>query len=256
MFNRIMTFLYGVFCYVVFLASFFYAIGFIGNLGVPKSIDSGEQMSFLKALGINTALLGLFAAQHSIMARQWFKRAWSRIVPTPVERSTYVLFSSLALLLLFWKWEPMGGVVWNVENGVGRVALYSLYAAGWGIVLAATFLINHFDLFGLRQVWLHLIGRPYRQLEFRTPGLYRYVRHPLYVGWLLVFWSAPKMTIAHLVFAVATTGYILIAIQFEERDLIRFHAEYAEYRRRVPMLVPINATRQSEGTAKAGAQSA
>jgi len=256
MFNRIMTFLYGVFCYVVFLASFFYAIGFIGNLGVPKSIDSGEQMSFLKALGINTALLGLFAAQHSIMARQWFKRAWSRIVPTPVERSTYVLFSSLALLLLFWKWEPMGGVVWNVENGVGRVALYSLYAAGWAIVLAATFLINHFDLFGLRQVWLHLIGRPYRQLEFRTPGLYRYVRHPLYLGWLLVFWSAPKMTIAHLVFAVATTGYILIAIQFEERDLIRFHAEYAEYRRRVPMLVPINATRQSEGTAKAGAQSA
>ena len=174
MFNRIMTFLYGVFCYVVFLASFFYAIGFIGNLGVPKSIDSGEQMSFLKALGINAALLGLFAAQHSIMARQWFKRAWSRIVPTPVERSTYVLFSSLALLLLFWKWEPMGGVVWNVENGVGRVALYSLYAAGWAIVLAATFLINHFDLFGLRQVWLHLIGRPYRQLEFRTPGLYRY----------------------------------------------------------------------------------
>jgi len=256
MFNRIMTFLYGVFCYVVFLASFFYAIGFIGNLGVPKSIDSGEQMSFLKALGINAALLGLFAAQHSIMARQWFKRAWSRIVPTPVERSTYVLFSSLALLLLFWKWEPMGGVVWNVENGVGRVALYSLYAAGWAIVLAATFLINHFDLFGLRQVWLHLIGRPYRQLEFRTPGLYRYVRHPLYLGWLLVFWSAPKMTIAHLVFAVATTGYILIAIQFEERDLIRFHAEYAEYRRRVPMLVPINATRQSEGTAKAGAQSA
>ena len=256
MFNRIMTFLYGVFCYVVFLASFFYAIGFIGNLGVPKSIDSGEQMSFLKALGINTALLGLFAAQHSIMARQWFKRAWSRIVPTPVERSTYVLFSSLALLLLFWKWEPMGGVVWNVENGVGRVALYSLYAAGWAIVLAATFLINHFDLFGLRQVWLHLIGRPYRQLEFRTPGLYRYVRHPLYLGWLLVFWSAPKMTIAHLVFAVATTGYILIAIQFEERDLIRFHAEYAEYRRRVPMLVPISTGKQSEGTAEASVQSA
>jgi protein-S-isoprenylcysteine O-methyltransferase Ste14 len=256
MFNRIMTFLYGVFCYVVFLASFFYAIGFIGNLGVPKSIDSGEQMSFLKALGINTALLGLFAAQHSIMARQWFKRAWSRIVPPPVERSTYVLFSSLATLLLFWKWEPMGGVVWNVENGVGRVALYSLYAAGWGIVLAATFLINHFDLFGLRQVWLHLIGRPYRQLEFRTPGLYRYVRHPLYVGWLLVFWSAPKMTIAHLVFAVATTGYILIAIQFEERDLIRFHAEYAEYRRRVPMLVPITSASQSERAAKVEVQSA
>ena len=256
MFNRIIAFLYGVACYVAFLAAFLYAIGFIGNFLVPKSIDSGMQMSFMKALAVNTALLGLFAVQHSVMARQWFKRAWSRIVPTSVERSTYVLFSSLALLLLFWKWQPMGGVIWDVENGFGRVALYSLYAAGWAIVLAATFLINHFDLFGLRQVWLHLLGRPYTQLEFRTPGLYRYVRHPLYVGWLLVFWSAPKMTLAHLVFAVATTAYILIAIQFEERDLVRFHAEYAEYRRRVPMLVPINSARQSESTARPGAQRA
>src|SRR5678816_2666669 len=220
MFNRIMTFLYGVACYLAFLAAFLYAIGFIGNFLVPKSIDSGMQMSFMNALAINAALLGLFAVQHSIMARQWFKRAWSRIVPTPVERSTYVLFSSLALLLLFWKWEPMGGVVWNVENGVGRVALYSLYAAGWAIVLAATFLINHFDLFGLRQVWLHLIGRPYRQLAFRTPGLYRYVRHPLYVGWLLVFWSAPKMTIAHLVFAVATTCLLYTSDAADERSSV------------------------------------
>ena len=256
MFNRIIAFLYGVACYVAFLAAFLYAIGFIGNFLVPKSIDSGMQMSFMKALAINTALLGLFAIQHSVMARQWFKRAWSRIVPTSVERSTYVLFSSLALLLLFWKWQPMGGVIWDVENGFGRVALYSLYAAGWAIVLAATFLINHFDLFGLRQVWLHLLGRPYTQLEFRTPGLYRYVRHPLYVGWLLVFWSAPKMTLAHLVFALATTAYILIAIQFEERDLVRFHAEYAEYRRRVPMLVPISTARQSESAARPGAQRA
>jgi len=256
MFNRIIAFLYGVACYLAFLAAFLYAIGFIGNFLVPKSIDSGMQMSFMNALAINAALLGLFAVQHSVMARQWFKRAWSRIVPTSVERSTYVLFSSLALLLLFWKWQPMGGVVWDVKSGLGRAALYSLYAAGWAIVLAATFLINHFDLFGLRQVWLHLLGRPYTQLEFRTPGLYRYVRHPLYVGWLLVFWSAPKMTLAHLVFAVATTAYILIAIQFEERDLIRFHAEYAEYRRRVPMLVPFNTARQSESSAKPGAQRA
>ena len=256
MFNRIIAFLYGVACYLAFLAAFLYAIGFIGNFLVPKSIDSGMQMSFMNALAINAALLGLFAVQHSVMARQWFKRAWSRIVPTSVERSTYVLFSSLALLLLFWKWQPMGGVVWDVKSGLGRAALYSLYAAGWAIVLAATFLINHFDLFGLRQVWLHLLARPYTQLEFRTPGLYRYVRHPLYVGWLLVFWSAPKMTLAHLVFAVATTAYILIAIQFEERDLIRFHAEYAEYRRRVPMLVPFNTARQSESSAKSGAQRA
>jgi protein-S-isoprenylcysteine O-methyltransferase Ste14 len=256
MFNRIIAFLYGVACYLAFLAAFLYAIGFIGNFLVPKSIDSGMQMSFMNALAINAGLLGLFAVQHSVMARQWFKRAWSRIVPTSVERSTYVLFSSLALLLLFWKWQPMGGVIWEVQNGFGRAALYSLYAAGWAIVLAATFLINHFDLFGLRQVWLHLLGRPYTQLEFRTPGLYRYVRHPLYVGWLLVFWSAPKMTLAHLVFAVATTAYILIAIQFEERDLVRFHAEYAEYRRRVPMLVPFHTARQSESAARHGAQRA
>lgn len=245
MFGRITAFFYGVVCYLVFLASFLYAIGFLGNFGVPKSIDSGPQMPFLYALAINTALLGLFAVQHSVMARPWFKNAWTKPVPSPVERSTYVLFSSLALMLLFWKWEPMGGIVWRVESLSAWAALTALYGLGWVTVLVTTFLINHFDLFGLRQVWLYLMGRPYVHLAFRTPGLYRFVRHPLYVGWLMVFWSAPVMTVAHLVFALATTAYILIAIQFEERDLVRAHREYAEYRRQVPMILPIGSSKKT-----------
>ena len=220
--------------------------GFLGNFDVPKSIDSGPQLPFLQALAINAALLGLFAVQHSVMARQWFKSAWTRILPAPVERSTYVLFSSAALLLLFSKWQPMGGVVWNVGSHSGRLALYALFAAGWLTVLAATFLIDHFDLFGLRQVWLYLLGRPYTSPGFRTPGPYRLVRHPLYVGWLLVFWSTAVMTWAHLIFAIATTAYILIAIQLEERDLVRLHEEYGEYRRRVPMLLPLRSARAGE----------
>jgi protein-S-isoprenylcysteine O-methyltransferase Ste14 len=187
----------------------------IGNFLVPKSIDSDPQVPFLPALAINLTLLALFAVQHSVMARPWFKAAWTRIVPTPVERSTYVLFSSAALLLLFWKWQPMGGVIWEVNNAYGQLMLESSYLTGVLIVLVTTFLLNHFDLFGLRQVWLNLLGRPYTPLTFRTPAPYRIVRHPLYVGWLLMFWSAPLMTSAHLVFALATTAYILIAIQFE-----------------------------------------
>jgi protein-S-isoprenylcysteine O-methyltransferase Ste14 len=245
MFTRIAAFIYGVLCYAVFLGTFLYAIGFMGNFAVPKSIDSGAKGSLTYALAINTGLLALFAVQHSVMARQWFKRAWTRIVPTAIERSTYVLFSSVALLTLFWQWQPMGGAVWHIENVMARLVVYALYAAGWITVLVATFLINHFDLFGLRQVWLYLLGRKYTALAFRTPGLYRVVRHPLYVGWLLVFWSAPVMTAAHLVFAFATTAYILLAIQFEERDLLRAHPEYAEYRRHVPMILPTG-SRQRE----------
>jgi protein-S-isoprenylcysteine O-methyltransferase Ste14 len=240
MFARLTAFGYGAVCYALFLATFLYAIGFIGNLWVPKSIDSGLEGSLSQALLVNAALLGVFAIQHSVMARGWFKRAWTKVVPKPVERSTYVLFSSLALLALFWLWRPMGGVIWNVQSPAGRAILYGSFAFGWLTVLASTFLIDHFDLFGMRQVYLYLRGKEEGPIVFRTPGLYRLVRHPLYLGWLLVFWSAPTMTVAHLVFALATTGYILIAIQFEERDLIRLYGDaYQKYRARIPMIIPL-----------------
>lgn len=236
--KRYLIFSYGVVCYAVFLATFLYAIGFIGNFGVPKTIDSPREGSLLAALLIDLALLGVFAIQHSVMARPAFKRWWTRIVPEAAERSTYTLLSSLALILLFVFWQPIGGVVWHVDAPVGRALLYAGFAFGWGLVLMSTFFINHFDLFGLRQVWLNLLKKPYTPVEFRTPLPYRVVRHPLYVGWFFAFWCTPTMTLTHLVFALATTGYILIAIQFEEHDLVTAHPEYEEYRRRVPMLVP------------------
>ena len=236
--KRYVIFIYGVVSYAVFLATFLYAIGFIGNFGVPKSIDSPRESTLLAALLIDLGLLGLFAVQHSVMARPAFKRWWTRLVPQAAERSTYTLFSSLALILLFVLWQPIGGVVWQVDSPVGQALLYSGFAFGWALVLVSTFLINHFDLFGLRQVWLNLLRKPYTPIDFRTPLPYRVVRHPLYVGWFFAFWCTPTMTLTHLVFAVATTCYILIAIQLEERDLVEAHPEYADYRRRVPMLVP------------------
>jgi methanethiol S-methyltransferase len=239
MLSRIMTLLYGVFCYVVFFATFLYAIGFIGNIFVPKSIDSGRSGTLSEAVIVDLSLLALFAIQHSLMARQWFKRAWTVVIPQAAERSTYVLFSSICLLLLFWLWRPIGLTIWRVDNPILEALILCLYAAGWVIVLVATFLIDHFDLFGLRQAWMRFRDQPYRPLGFQTPGFYKLVRHPLYVGWLLVFWSAPTMTSAHLVFSIATTAYILIAIQLEERDLVAIHGEaYERYREQVPMLAP------------------
>src|SRR3954465_13849425 len=208
MLKRVAVFVYGVASYAVFFATFLYAVGFIGNLMVPKSMDSPAQMPLLYALGIDALLLGIFAVQHSVMARPWFKRAWTRLVPEPAERSTYVLFSSLALIALFAFWQPLGGTVWNIVNPAGRMLMYQLFGLGFALVLVSTFLINHFDLFGLRQVWLYLVGRPYGGVRLATPWPYRVVRHPLYVGWLFAFWMTPTMTLAHLLFSVATTAYI------------------------------------------------
>jgi protein-S-isoprenylcysteine O-methyltransferase Ste14 len=242
--KRVLFFVYGSVCYLVFFATFLYAIAFVGNFGVPTTLDGASAGSLWAALAVDLGLLKLFAVQHSVMARPWFKRAWTRLVPTPLERSTYVLFSSLALVLLFWQWRPLGGSVWTVHDPAARTILYALFAFGWGLVLVSTFLINHFDLFGLRQVWLYLVGRPYTHLRFGTPGPYRLVRHPLYVGWFFAFWATPTMSAAHLLFSVATTAYILVAIQFEERDLVREHGEsYERYRRSVPMLVPFTRRR-------------
>jgi len=239
--GRALSFLYGIVAYLVFLATFLYSIAFVGGFGVPRTIDGGgPRAGMAEALLVNAGLLLLFAVQHSGMARQGFKRWWTRIIPRSVERSTYVLISSLVLILLFWQWRPMPSVVWEVEGEAGRGILWGLFGLGWLIVLVSTFLINHFDLFGLRQVWLRLRERAYEPLEFRTRFLYRYVRHPLLLGFIVAFWAIPTMTLGHLLFAVATTGYMLAAIQLEERDLVRFHGEaYQRYRETTPMLVPV-----------------
>ena len=254
MLKRLGFFAYGVVCYAIFFATFLYAVGFIGGFAVPTALDGPARSPLVQGIAVNAALLGLFAVQHSIMARRWFKERWTRIVPPTLERSTYVLLSSAALIVMFWQWRPLGGVVWSVTDPTARAVLRGLFAFGFGLVLVSTFLINHFDLFGLRQVWLYLRGREYRPLRFGTPGPYRLVRHPLYVGWFFAFWSAPTMTYAHLLFAIATAAYILLAIQFEERDLVREHGNaYEDYRRRVPMLIPFT---RSQGSPRAESASA
>jgi methanethiol S-methyltransferase len=234
-----LAFVYGLACYTVFLVTFLYAIGFVGNLVVPKSIDRGATVSLRDAVIVNVLLLGVFALQHSIMARPEFKRWWTKFVPRPIERSTYVLFASLALLLLYWQWRPITTVVWSVDHAAGRTLLHTLFWLGWLIVFLGTFMINHFDLFGLRQVYMKLRNRDYADLNFRTPFFYKFLRHPIMLGFIIAFWATPHMTVGHLLFSMATTVYILLAIQLEERDLTKlFGEQYQEYRRKTPMLIP------------------
>ncbi len=238
--GRAMAVIYGLVCYLAFLASFLYAVGFVGNFLVPKSIDSGPTVQLPTAILADALLLLCFAVPHSVMARPAFKRWWTRLVPTVVERSTYVLQSSLLLGLLFWQWRPIPAVVWHVETPIICWLIHAVFWTGWALVLISTFLIDHFDLFGLRQVFLHASGRAYSPREFQISGLYRYIRHPLMTGFLLAFWATPTMTVGHLLFALATTGYILIALRLEERDLLDLHGEsYRAYQERVGMLIPL-----------------
>lgn len=236
---RVLALVYGTASYVVFLGTFVYAIGFVGNVGVPKSIDSGSAGDPARAVLLNLALLGLFGLQHSVMARPGFKRWWTRIVPPSVERSTYVLCASLALIVMFALWQPLPRPVWAVEAEAGRALLWGLFGLGWGVVLVSTFMISHAHLFGLAQVVEHASGRGLPEPRFQTPGLYRHVRHPIMLGFFIAFWAAPTMTVGRLLFAVVTSLYILVALQLEERDLLRaFGDEYARYRSRVPKLIP------------------
>ena len=237
--KKILVLLYGLISYLLFFGTFLYAFGFVGNLFVPKSIDGAPQVPLAQAILVNASLLLLFALQHSLMARPAFKNWWIKIIPEQVERSTYVLLSSLCLILLVLLWQPMGGFIWRVEEPIAKTILTILFVIGWLIVLISTFMINHFDLFGLRQVWLYFLGKKYEPLRFRIPFFYKYVRHPLYLGWLIAFWATPIMSAAHLLFAVLTTGYILTAIKFEEKDLItHFGEKYLSYKSWVPKIIP------------------
>ncbi len=237
--SRALSFLYGLLCYCVFLLSFLYAVAFVGNFLVPRTIDAGPRASLPGALLVDLLLLGLFAVQHTVMARPGFKRVWTKMVPVHIERSTYVLAASLLLFLLYWQWRPLPTVIWNVNSGAASTLLWALYGLGWFLVLISTFMVDHFDLFGLRQIWKHLRSEEYHHVKFKTTALYRHLRHPIMLGFIIAFWATPHMTGGHLLFAIATTLYILVGIQFEERDLMRFLGnEYKSYRQRVPMFVP------------------
>jgi len=237
--GRAIAFLYGLACYIIFLGTFLYAIGFVGNILVPKSIDTGPVSPLGTALLINALLLAAFAIQHTIMARQGFKKAWTKIIPQPVERSTFVLFTTVILMVMYWQWRPMPEVIWAVQSPLWQMVLNVLFWAGFGIVLLSTFLIDHFDLFGMRQVTLYLQKKEYTGHQFRTPGFYQMIRHPLYFGFIMAFWATPTMTMGHLFFAIMTTAYIFVGISFEERDLVRaFPQTYPLYRKQVPMIIP------------------
>lgn len=245
----IALFAYGTLAYAAFLGAILYAIGFVGNWFVPKSIDSGAGASFIEAMLVNGGILVLFVVQHTIMARKWFKAWWTRIIPPSIERSTFVLAASAILGLLFWQWRPLPQVIWHVDHAALAMGLQALSLVGWATVLIASFMVSHFDLFGLRQVWFRLTGRPYRPVGFRLVGLYRIVRHPLMVGFLIAFWATPVMTAGHLMFALLTTGYIFFGVWIEERGLMAEHPEdYGAYRRRVRGFIPLPVARSERTT--------
>lgn len=252
--GRAIALLYGLICYVIFFVTFLYAIGFVGNFVVPKGIDTGTPGPVIVAVIVNVILMGLFAIQHSVMARPWFKHWWTRFVPWPVERSTYVLFASLLLLLLYWQWQPMTETVWSVSEPAWRAILWVVFAIGWGIVLLSTLMIGHFDLFGLNQVYFNWRGRKRPAPTFKEPGFYKLVRHPIMLGFIIAFWATPEMTTGHTLFAAVTTAYILIAVQLEERDLTAMLGDaYVAYRNRVPALIPF--TKGKRGSMKSSRDS-
>ncbi len=238
--SRPLALLFGLVCYALFLVTFLYQVGFVAGVVVPKAVDDGPVEAPARAIVTDVVLLGLFAVQHTVMARQAFKRWWTTVIPEPVERSVFVLLASLLLLLMNWQWKPLPEPVWRVTGPAGRTLVYALAAAGWGVVLYATFLINHFDLFGLRQVWRYCRRREPTPVEFKETILYRWVRHPLMLGFIVAFWATPDMTQGHLLFAAVTTAYILIALRIEDRTLLAIHGEnYRRYQERVSMIIPM-----------------